>query len=121
MNAQRAVTFLSMCAAGNVQAAFDEYVADDFVHHNAYFPSDRQSLLTAMAESSATDPNKEFNVKHVIEQGDKVAVMSEVVRADDVVRYAVVHTLQFRDEKVVEMWDVGMELPTDSPNELGVF
>ena len=89
MNAQRAVTFLSMCAAGNVQAAFDEYVADDFVHHNAYFPSDRQSLLTAMAESSATNPNKEFNVKHVIEQGDKVAVMSEVVRADDVVRYAV--------------------------------
>jgi predicted SnoaL-like aldol condensation-catalyzing enzyme len=34
---------------------------------------------------------------------------------------AVVHILRFEGGKIVEMWDVGQEIPKDSPNALGVF
>lgn len=116
-----AVAFLTRCAAGDVQAAYDRHVAPAFVHHNAHFPSDRQSLLDAMAASSVAEPNKSFTVRQTIEQGDRVAVMSELHRENADLHYAVVHIVRFENGLIAEMWDMGQEVPKDSPNELGMF
>ena len=85
------------------------------------FKSDRQSLLEAMDESASHEPNKALHVKQIIAEGDRVAVISEVIRADADVRFAVVHILKFREDMIAEMWDMGQEIPPDSPNELGMF
>ena len=37
------------------------------------------------------------------------------------VEIAVVHILRFEGGKIVEMWDIGQEIPADSPNALGMF
>jgi predicted SnoaL-like aldol condensation-catalyzing enzyme len=116
-----AVSFLQMCARGEVREAYARHVADDFVHHNAWFPGDRESLLLAMEQSATAEPNKSFEVKQVVEGGDRVAVMSHLKRADADLEYAVVHIARFADGKIVELWDLGQEIPKDSPNALGMF
>jgi len=116
-----AVEFLSLCAAGKVREAYDRHVAENFRHHNAYFPGDRDSLLTAMEQSAQSEPNKSFTVRQTIASGDRVAVLSHLRREHVDLEYAVVHILRFEDGKIAEMWDVGQEIPRDSPNRLGMF
>jgi predicted SnoaL-like aldol condensation-catalyzing enzyme len=121
-NSDIAADFLRMCARGEVREAYDRYVSPDFVHHNAWFPGDRQSLLEAMEQGAAAEPNKSFEVKQIIDGGDRVAVHSHLVRAGAGTEYAVVHIVRFGDDgKIVELWDVAQEVPKDSPNALGMF
>ena len=116
-----ATEFLAMCANGQVQEAYDRHVAADFRHHNAWFPADRQSLLDGMAQSAKPEPNKSFSVMQAIVSADRVASLSQLRRAQADADFAVVHILRFEGDKVVEMWDVGQEIPKDSPNTLGMF
>ena len=120
-NPDIAVAFLRMCAHGEVRDAYERHVAAGFVHHNAWFPGDRESLLLAMEKGAATEPNKAFEPKQVVDGGDRVAVLSHVVRADAGVEIAVVHILRFEGGRIVELWDIGQEIPKDSPNALGMF
>lgn len=120
-NRDIAVTFLQMCARGEVREAYERHVAAGFVHHNAWFPGDRESLLLAMEQSAAKEPNKSFQPKQVADAGDRIAVLSHLVRADAGAEYAVVHILRFEGGMIVEMWDIGQEIPADSPNALGMF
>ena len=120
-NPDIAVAFLRMCARGEVRDAYERHVAAGFVHHNAWFPGDRESLLLAMEQSAAKEPNKAFEVKHVVDGGERIAVLSHVVRAEADAEYAVVHILRFEGGRIVELWDIGQEIPKDSPNALGMF
>jgi predicted SnoaL-like aldol condensation-catalyzing enzyme len=60
-------------------------------------------------------------VKQVVDGGDRVAVLSHLVRASAGLEYAVVHIARFADGKIVELWDLGQEIPKDSRNALGMF
>lgn len=120
-NANAAVQFLRMCAMGQVREAYARHVAADFIHHNPWFPGDRQSLLEAMEDSARQSPNKAFEPVQVIEGDGRVAVFSRLERAEGQTGYAVVHILRFQAGKVVEMWDVAQEIPAQSPNANGMF
>jgi predicted SnoaL-like aldol condensation-catalyzing enzyme len=120
-NRDIALEFLQMCARGEVRAAYERHVAEEFVHHNAWFPGDRESLLLAMEQSAAREPNKSFEPRQVVDGGDRIAVLSQLVRADAGTGIAVVHILRFERGRIVEMWDLGQEIPKDSPNALGMF
>ena len=119
-NAGKAIEFLQMCARGEVRAAYARHAADGFVHHNPWFPGDRASLLQAMEESAASEPNKAFDVRQVVDGGDRVAVLSRLERETGEV-YAVVHIARFEDGRIVEFWDLGQPVPGDSPNLNGMF
>jgi len=120
-NQAAAVEFLTQCATGRVRDAYERHVAAKFKHHNAYFKSDRRSLLEAMEQSAAKEPNKSFQVMQTIASDDTVVVFSHLKREQAGLEYAVVHILKFEGGRIVEMWDVGQEIPGDSPNELGMF
>lgn len=120
-NSEIATEFLSMAASGRAREAYERHVADDFIHHNAYFPGDRESLLVAMEQSAESEPNKSFTVKQVIDSGDRVAVFSHLQRVQADQEYAVVHIFRFQNSKIAEMWDIGQEIPKNSPNALGMF
>jgi predicted SnoaL-like aldol condensation-catalyzing enzyme len=121
-NKDSAVSFLKLASSGQVQAAYDRHAAPSFIHHNPYFAGDRQSLLNAMKEASERSPNKSFEVKRVIEEGDTVVTHSHVVRATpDDPGIAVVHIFRFAAGQIVELWDVGQLLSKDSPNRNGPF
>lgn len=119
-DARITVEFLRMAAAGDVGEAFARHVANDFRHHNPWFALDRKSLLEAMEQSAAAEPNKSFEVQQVVAADGKVMVFSRLVRETGEV-YAVVHIARLVDGKLVEMWDVAQPVPADSPNTLGMF
>lgn len=115
-----AVDFLTMIVFGRIDEAYNTYVDFNGKHHNVYFPQGFQNLQKAMKENHVQFPNKQFDIKQVIADGDKVAVHSNVRLSADK-NIAVVHILRFKNQKIVEMWDVGQLLPTDLPNADGAF
>lgn len=120
-NRDIACEFLRMCARGEVREAYARFVSEDFVHHNAWFAGDRESLLLAMEQSAVAEPNKAFEVMQVIDGGDRIAVLSHLKRASVDLEYAVVHIVRVEGGRIVELWDLGQEIPKDSPNANGMF
>ncbi len=117
-----AVDFLQMVVAGQVRAAYDEYISPDFIHHNPYFKGDRHSLMTAMEENEKVNPGKMLEVQHVVEEGDIVMVHSRLrFKQPQAPEMTVVHIFRFAGNLAVEAWDIGMAAPTNSPNENGMF
>jgi predicted SnoaL-like aldol condensation-catalyzing enzyme len=116
-----AVDFLTLVASGNVREAYNNYIGQDFRHHNPYFKGDADSLMVAMEENAAQTPHKTLEVKHAIQEGEIVAVHSHVKQHPEDLGGAVIHIFRFQDHQIVELWDVGQAIPEDSPNENGMF
>jgi predicted SnoaL-like aldol condensation-catalyzing enzyme len=117
----RAVSFLTLAAAGRVDQAYAEYVGAGFRHHNPYFRGDAASLKAAMAENAAQNPGKSLEVKRALEDGDLVAVHSHVRQKPEDPGAAVVHIFRFENRRIVELWDVGQPVMDEGPNELDMF
>lgn len=122
-NRDIALAFLNQAIIGRISEAFEKYVArEGFIHHNPYFRGDRDSLKTAMMEANQKFPNAKLEVQRVFEAEDgAVAVHSRVKHSPNEPDIAVVHMFRCEREKIVELWDVGMQVPKDSPNENGAF
>jgi predicted SnoaL-like aldol condensation-catalyzing enzyme len=118
---EKAVSFLKMVAAGDVREAFERFTSSEFLHHNPYFRGDAESIMRGMEENARANPEKIFEVKLVIEEGEVIAVHSHVRQQPGDLGAVVVHMFRFQDERIVEMWDVGQPIPSESPNENGVF
>jgi len=72
-----------------------------------------------MKENSIKMPNKTFEVKSSVEEGDRVVTYSHV--KTDSMEIAVFHMMRFSNDRIVELWDVGQPISMDSPNENGLF
>lgn len=118
-NKENAISFLKMAGFGDVRSAYEKFIASEFIHHNQYFKGDRESLLKAMEEAHKSSPNKSIDVRNCYEDGDTVITHSLVRQRDQEI--AVVHIFRFKNNKVVELWDLGQALEKDSPNENGAF
>jgi predicted SnoaL-like aldol condensation-catalyzing enzyme len=120
MNRETAINFLKLASSGKLDEAY-ALVSPDFRHHNAYFAGDAESLKAGMADAAKHFPNTKLEVKHALEEGDTVAVHSRVQHSPETAEIAVVHIFRFDDGQIVELWDVGMEAPKESPNKNGLF
>ena len=118
---ESAVDFLRRAASGEVREAYRRYAAPDFRHHNAFFKGDAASLMLAQEENARQYPNKILEIKHVLEDGDLVAVHSHVRMNAGDRGAALVHIFRFEGGRVAELWDIGQPVPEDSPNENGMF
>lgn len=118
---EKSISFLQNVASGNVREVYQKYVGSDFLHHNPFFPGDTKSLMVAMEENAAKNPNKRFEVKLAIQEKDMVTVYSHIKQSPEDLGVAVVHIFRFKDNQIVEMWDVGQLIPKDSPNKNGMF
>jgi predicted SnoaL-like aldol condensation-catalyzing enzyme len=118
---QAAVRFLRLVVAGRIDEAYERYVDMLGKHHNPFFAAGFPALRKAMNENHARFPGKQLAVKHVLGDGDLVAVHSHIVLQPGEPGLAAVHLFRFRDDKIVEMWDCGQPVPADSPNADGAF
>jgi len=83
---------------------------------------DASSLRKGMEEAHQKMPNRSIEVARALEDGDLVAVHSRVTRQDPTApEIAVVHIFRFEGDRIAELWDVGQELPKESPNKNGPF
>jgi predicted SnoaL-like aldol condensation-catalyzing enzyme len=118
-NKDSALDFLQLVVSGQIDLAYAKYVDMQGKHHNIYFPAGFEALKQAMHESHAQFPVKQFKRKNVLADGDLVAVHSSIVLKADDPGITVVHLFRFKNGKIVEMWDVGQEIPHESPNSDG--
>ena len=118
-NKEIAKKFLQLAGTGKVKEAFDNFISNDFIHHNQYFKGDREALSKAMAEAHQTEPNKSIEIKYCYEDGSTVITHSHVKK--EKMEIAVVHIFRFHNAKVVELWDLGQIIEKASPNENGLF
>ncbi|MEG2102382.1 MULTISPECIES: polyketide cyclase [Flavobacterium] len=116
-----AQNFLKLAAGGHSHEAFRLYVGKKFKHHNAYFKGDADTLMLAMEESARTNPNKIFKIHHILEDEKLVAVHSHLKQTPIDIGFAVVHILKFKADKIIELWDLGQSIPTETINENGMF
>ena len=120
-NKDRALEFLRLVTSGKIEEAYENHVDMNGKHHNMYFPAGFPTLKQAMIDNEKEFPNKTMSVKHAVADGDMVAVHSRVVLKPGEMDIAVVHLLRFAGGKIVEMWDVGVQIPKEMPNTDGVF
>lgn len=113
--------FLTMAASGNVREAYRKHVGADFRHHNPNFRGDAASLMAAMEENAAKNPDKSLEIQMALQEGDLVAVFSRVRQKPADPGGAVVHIFRFQGERISEFWDIGQAVPEKSPNENGMF
>jgi predicted SnoaL-like aldol condensation-catalyzing enzyme len=118
---QIAKHFLELAVIGKSREAFALYMSKDFKHHNAYFKADGETLMLAMEQSAKEEPNKIFEIQHIIEEGEMVAVHSWLRQKPDDLGYAVMHIFRFESGKIAEMWDFAQAVPENMPNENGMF
>ena len=118
---QLAMDFLQMVVSGEIRKAYDQYVSQDFKHHNPYFKGDRETLLVAMEESHKQFPHKTFVTYRAFEEGDLVALHSSMHLQPGAKPIAVVHMFRFEGDMIVEEWEVGQQIPDEMPNENGIF
>ena len=115
-----AISFLRDAAAGRMDEAYAR-VTSNFRHHNPHFKGDADSLKAGMAEAHRKFPNTTLEIQHVLKEGEMVAVHSRVRHSAELSEIAVVHLFRFENDRIAELWDVGIEAPKDSPNEHGIF
>jgi predicted SnoaL-like aldol condensation-catalyzing enzyme len=118
---ETAVAFLQLAASGRAREAFATHAGDRFVHHNPYFEGTAEALLTAMDENARQNPEKRLDVLRSLEDGDLVAVHSHVRQKRGDVGAVVVHIFRFTGDRIVELWDLGQEIPAESVNANGML
>ncbi|MGB4959961.1 MAG: nuclear transport factor 2 family protein [Saprospiraceae bacterium] len=114
-----AKSFLMAAGMGQVDEAYEKYVATDFKHHNQYFEGSRVALKDAMAEAHLSSPNKQIDIKYCYIDGNTVITHSLVTKEE--MDIAVVHIFRFEGDKIMELWDLGQVISEDSPNQNGLF
>ena len=120
-NESIAVSFLKLASGGKVREAFSKFVDSDFKHHNPFYEGSTESIMAGMQENARQNPNKVFEVKRVIAEGNLVVTHSFVQQKPGDLGAAVVHILRFDNDHIVELWDLGQPLPEKSPNQYGMF
>ena len=81
-------------------------------------------FLRLAATGSVRDakfPQTAIEVQRALAEGSLVAVHSKVKHEPAGRDIAVVHIFRFKGTRILELWDIGMEAPQDSPNPHGLF
>lgn len=120
-NKDIAVAFLELASSGKAEEAYSKFIGHGFRHHNPFFEGSAESLSAGMAENARQNPDKVFEVKRAIAEGDFVVVQSHVRQKPNDLGAAVVHIFRFENGHIVELWDVGQPIPESSPNQYGMF
>ena len=118
---EMAIDFLTLVTSNNVRDAFKKYVDKNFIHHNPFFRGDSESLLSAMEEDAAKNPNKLFEIRHAVHEGDTVTIHSHIRMIQGDSGFAAAHIFRFKDDFIVELWDIVQRVPENYPNENGMF
>ena len=120
-NKEVAISYLRLVTSGKIREAFERHVGPGFCHHNPYYKSDAESLMTGMQENDGKFPGKIFEIRRALGEGEVVAVHSNMKLKPGELEVAVVHIFRFHDKRIVELWDICQVVPDDSLNEKGMF
>ncbi len=125
-----AVAFLELVGSGRPREGLRLF-APDCKTHNPYTAGGMAALIEAMVavqqergEGVIKGSKADFKliIRQVLAEGDMVAVHTQLVSprpSDGGLRQ--VHLFRFRDDKIIEYWDITQQVPENAPNAAGAF
>ncbi len=116
-----ALDFLNLAVLGKIDLAYDKYIDMNGKHHNIHTISGFSELKKAMKDNHDQFPNKEIIVKKILSDNDLVVTHSKIILKKKEIEISAVHIFRFKDEKIIEMWDIGQQLPPELVNKDGAF
>ena len=126
-NKINAIEYFKLIGSGKYKEGL-RFFSPDCKTHNPYIPGSVETLTDAMIAASK-DINEQsiepaFTVRHVLEDGDMVAVHTELLNnksnpGDGGLRQ--VHLFLFEGNKIIEYWDITQQILPDMPNAKGAF
>ena len=123
-----ALRFFELVAAGKPKDAKDLFTTD-CVTHNPYLGGGIAVLLDSIAavqgpeaSSSGMTSDMRMETKHVLADGDLVAVHTNIQSSSDKSKgFRQMHLFRFEGGKIAEYWDVTQVAPENSPNASRMF
>ncbi len=121
------VEFLNLGLTGKFKDGL-KFFSPDCKTHNPYIAGNIETLTNAMdtANSQGTSqyPEAEFKVRHVLSDGELVAVHTELLSnkskpGEGGLRQ--VHLFRFNGDKIAEYWDITQQILPNMPNAGGAF
>jgi predicted SnoaL-like aldol condensation-catalyzing enzyme len=103
----------------DVRAAFDGYVAEDYVQHNPSLPDGPAAARDVLAQKFA-EPGFSIDVVRMLVDGDLCALHVRPCH-DGVPSAAVVDIYRAEGDRVVEHWDVLQPWPATTANDHPMF
>jgi predicted SnoaL-like aldol condensation-catalyzing enzyme len=119
-NKEKALDFLRLIIDGKTERAYAQYVDMAGRHHSLFAQAGMPALRKAMAENHTQFPQKSFVIRNVIAEEALLAVHSKLTLETNK-EFAVVYIFRFENGKIVELWDCGQPIRSDSPNADGAF
>ena len=78
--------------------------------------------MNGMIENHEKFPQKLFEIKHVVSEGNLVIAHSRLQMKPDMPEMTVVHVFRFNDDgKIAELWDVGQLAPIGEEKKNEMF
>ncbi len=122
-----AAQFFKLVGSGRFKEGL-RFFAPECQTHNPYIRGGMDALIDAMTEvnkeGASKYPEAEFRVKHILSDGDLVAVHTQLLSSSSKPSEGglrQVHLFRFKDDKIVEYWDITQQVPANLPNSSGAF
>ncbi len=119
--------YLKLLCSGKFKEGL-RFFAPDCITHNPFISGNIETLTDAMIAASkdmnTNSTDSEFVVKNVLADGNLVAAHTEFLNSksrpsEGGLRQ--VHLFKFKDDKIVEYWDITQQVMPNMPNAAGAF
>lgn len=104
-----------------VREAFETWVEPGYIQHNPLAQTGRDAAIAFLEPFFKSHPDISYSIKHIIADGDLVAVHSHGVFNPGERGLAIVDILRVDHCKIAEHWDVAQPVPEKSANTNGMF
>jgi predicted SnoaL-like aldol condensation-catalyzing enzyme len=121
-NKEVAIAFYNMIFIDHkVEEAFKLYSVPEYKQHNPLAKTGSQAAIDFLGPYLKSTPAYKGEIKHVIAEGDLVAIHNHVTSGPSDRGRAVVDIFRIEKGKVVEHWDVVQDVPANSANTNTMF
>jgi predicted SnoaL-like aldol condensation-catalyzing enzyme len=121
-NKQIAIAFYNMIFNEHkVEEAFKLYSVPEYKQHNPYAATGAKAAIDFLGPYMKQNPESRGEIKHVIAEGDLVAIHNHVTQNPNDRGRAVVDIFRIENGRVVEHWDVVQSVPEKSANDNTMF
>ena len=122
-----ALEYFKLVSSGKFKDGL-RFFAPDCKTHNPFVSGSIDTLTDAMISAGkdigSQNPDPGFTVKHILADGNLVAVHTELLNSKSQPNQGglrQVHLFRFMGDKIVEYWDITQQILPDMPNASGAF
>lgn len=113
--------FVNLVFEGDIEKAFANYTAPEFIHHTVECKKGKTALINYLKECSLEKEMIKHQFLRLIEQNDLVMAHIRIYNTVSKVEYVAVFIFRFKEHLINEYWEVKQSLPETLLNEDGVF